>query len=78
MWATIFVSRGQPLFEAIFTALLHKQTVFPIPMEGIIGPNGFSPPRAIQREDNNKTNVEPVHSYDTFHTRFVGLGVEAS
>ena len=21
-------------------------------------------------QDNNKTNVEPVHSYDAFHTRF--------
>ena len=26
--------------------------------------------RARQRQD--KTNVEPVHSYDAFHTRFVG------
>ena len=29
-------------------------------------------------QDNDKTNVEPVHSYDTFqfHTRFVGPGVK--
>ena len=26
-------------------------------------------------QDNDKTNVEPVHSYDPFHTRFVGPGV---
>ena len=25
--------------------------------------------RARQRQDNDKTNVEPVHSYDAFHTR---------
>ena len=24
-----------------------------------------------QRQDNDKTNVEPVHSYDAFHTRHV-------
>ena len=24
--------------------------------------------RARQRQDNDKTNVEPVHSYDAFHT----------
>ena len=29
----------------------------------------FSPTRARQRQDNDKTNVEPVHSYDAFHTR---------
>ena len=29
-----------------------------------------------QRQDNNKTNFEPVHSYDAFHTRFVGPGVK--
>ena len=23
-------------------------------------------------QDNDKTNVEPMHSYDAFHTRFVG------
>ena len=28
-----------------------------------------------QRQDN-KTNVEPVHSYDAFHTRHVGPGVK--
>ena len=27
-----------------------------------------------QRQDN-KTNVEPVHSYDAFHTWFVGPGI---
>ena len=27
-------------------------------------------------QDNDKTNVEPVHSYDTFHTTFVGPGVK--
>ena len=27
--------------------------------------------RARQRQDNEKTNVEPVHSYDAFHTRSV-------
>ena len=27
-------------------------------------------------QDNDKTNVEPVHSYDAFHTRFVGHGVK--
>ena len=27
-------------------------------------------------QDNDKTNVEPVHSYDTFHARFVGRGVK--
>ena len=25
-----------------------------------------------QRQDNDKTKVEPVHSYDAFHTRHVG------
>ena len=29
-----------------------------------------------QRQDDDKTNVEPVHSYDAFHTRFVGPGVK--
>ena len=29
-----------------------------------------------QEQDNDKTNVEPVHSYDAFHTRFVGPGVK--
>ena len=24
-------------------------------------------------QDNDKTNVEPVHSYDAFHTRHVDL-----
>ena len=32
--------------------------------------------RARQRQDNDKTNVEPVHSYDAFHTRHVGPGVK--
>ena len=32
---------------------------------------GFTP-----EQDNDKTNVEPVHSYDAFHTRFVGPGVK--
>ena len=32
--------------------------------------------RARQRQDNDKTNVEPVHSYNAFHTRFVGPGVK--
>ena len=31
--------------------------------------------RARQRQDD-KTNVEPVHSYNAFHTRFVGPGVK--
>ena len=29
-----------------------------------------------QRQDNDKTNVEPVHSYDAFHTRHAGPGVK--
>ena len=32
---------------------------------------GFTP-----EQHNDKTNVEPVHSYDAFHTRFVGPGVK--
>ena len=36
--------------------------------------NGVFAPEAEQ--DNDKTNVEPVHSYDAFHTRFVGPGVK--
>ena len=28
------------------------------------------------RQDNDKTNVEPVHSYDAFHTRHAGPGVK--
>ena len=27
-------------------------------------------------QDNDKTNVEPVHSYYAFHTRHVGPGVK--
>ena len=27
-------------------------------------------------QDDDKTNVEPVHSYDAFHTRYVGPGVK--
>ena len=27
-------------------------------------------------QDNDKTNVEPVHSYDAFHTWFVEPGVK--
>ena len=27
-------------------------------------------------QDSDKTHVEPVHSYDTFHTRFVLLWCE--
>ena len=27
-------------------------------------------------QDNDKTKVEPVHSYDAFHTRHVGPGVK--
>ena len=27
-------------------------------------------------QDNDKTNVEPVHSYDAFHARHVGPGVK--
>ena len=29
-----------------------------------------------QRQANDKIIVEPVHSYDAFHTRFVGPGVK--
>ena len=29
-----------------------------------------------QRQDNDKTNVEPVHSYDAFHTRSDMSGVK--
>ena len=29
-------------------------------------------------QDNDKTNVEPVHSYDAFHTRHVGPGVKGT
>ena len=32
--------------------------------------------RARQREDNDETNVEPVHSYDAFHTRSDMSGVK--
>ena len=32
--------------------------------------------RARQRQDNDKTNVEPVHSYDAFHTRSDMSGVK--
>ena len=32
--------------------------------------------RARQRQDNDKTNVEPVHFYDVFHTWFVGPGMK--
>ena len=32
--------------------------------------------RARQRQDNDKTKVELVHSYDAFHTRHVGPGVK--
>ena len=32
--------------------------------------------RARQRQDNDKTNVEPVHSSDAFHTRHAGPGVK--
>ena len=32
--------------------------------------------RARQRQDNDKTNVEPVHSYDAFHTRSGMSGVK--
>ena len=35
-------------------------------------PNGVFTPE----QDTDKTNVEPVHSYDAFHTRFVGPGVK--
>ena len=31
---------------------------------------------ARQRQDNDKTNVEPVHSYDAFHTRSNKPGVK--
>ena len=33
--------------------------------------------RARQRQ-GNKTNIEPVHSYDAFHTRHVGPGVKGN
>ena len=29
----------------------------------------FTPEQLRQRQDNDKTNVEPVRSYDAFHTR---------
>ena len=29
-----------------------------------------------QRQDNDKTNVEPVHSYDAFHTGLATTGVK--
>ena len=32
--------------------------------------------RARQRQDNDKTNVEPVYCYYAFHTRHVGPGVK--
>ena len=32
--------------------------------------------RARQRQDNDKTKVEPVHSYDAFHIRHVVPGVK--
>ena len=31
-----------------------------------------------QRQDNDKTNVEPVHSYDAFHTGPATTGVKES
>ena len=34
--------------------------------------------RARQRQDNDKTKVEPVHFYYAFHTRFVGPGVKGT
>ena len=34
--------------------------------------------RARQGQNNDKTNVEPVQSYEAFHTRFVGPGVTIS
>ena len=43
--------------------------------EGITGLWCFHT-RARQRQDNDKTIVEPVHSYYAFHTRFVGPGVK--
>ena len=46
--------------------------------EGSLGvySTGCFPTRARQRQDNDKTKVEPVHSYDAFHTRHVGPGVK--
>ena len=37
-------------------------------MPGGVPTNGVFTPE----QDDDKTNVEPVHSYDAFHTRHVG------
>ena len=34
--------------------------------------------RARQRQDNDKTNVEPVHYYDAFHTKSDMSGVKGT
>ena len=50
-----------------FTCYLHHfQSIFDFQTNGAFTPE----------QDNDKTKVEPVHSYDAFHTRFVGPGVK--
>ena len=40
--------------------------------------NGVFTPEQDNGQDNDKTNVEPVHSYNAFHTRHVGPGVKCT
>ena len=46
--------------------------------EHFCGEYGISPSNGVfkSEQDNNKTNVEPVHSYDAFHTRSDMSGVK--
>ena len=49
-------------FKVIFVC----KVVFHLMTNGVFTPE----------QDNDKTKVEPVHSYDAFHTRHVGPGVK--
>ena len=51
-------------------------------MDGLVPHGQSSGPTCLTNgvftpeQDNDKTNVEPVHSYDAFHSRHVGPGVK--
>ena len=55
--------------QTTITSLQAQRTIYRL---GPKASNGVFTPE----QDNDKRNVEPVHSYDAFHTRFVGPGVK--
>ena len=53
-----------------------QNVIYSLPFHTIARAFSFTNGVFTPEQDNDKTNVEPVHSYDAFHTVVAGPGVK--